>query len=380
MTELWLRTIGLALAALGIALTTGDALAQAPAGPATEARPTPPGVPVQTALVSRRDVPVVLRNIGSVQAFQSVLVRARVDGTLMKILFTEGQEVKPGDPLAEIDPRPYAATLAQVQAKKAADEAQLANAQRDQGRYASLASSNFASRQQLDTQSAMVAQYTANLRGDEATVANARLNLEFTSITSPIDGRTGLRLVDPGNLIHANDQQGIVSITQIHPISVIFTLPQDNLPNIQAAMAKGKLKVQAFTADDKAQLSQGELLTTDNTIDATTGTIRLKSVFANTDNKLWPGQFVNARLLLGTIPQALSVPSVAVQRGPNGLYVFVVKPDNSAALQPVEVQQDDGAFAVVTKGLDEGVQVVTNGQSRLQNGTRVAATPARPAS
>lgn len=374
MTGLRLRTLYLALAATGAMLVVAQA--QAPAAPATEGKPTPPGVPVQTAVVSRRDVPVVLRNIGSVQAFQSVLIRARVDGTLTKIFFTEGQDVKPGDPLAEIDPRPYAATLAQVQAKKAADEAQLANAQRDHARYASLASSNFASRQQLDTQTAMVAQYSATIKGDEASVAAARLNLDFTNIVSPIDGRTGLRLVDPGNLIHANDQQGIVSITQIHPISVIFTLPQDNLPNIQAAMAKGKLPVQAFTPDDKAQLSQGELLTTDNTIDAATGTIRLKAVFANADNKLWPGQFVNMRLQLGSIANALTVPSIAVQRGPNGLYVFVVKPDNSAGLQPVEVSQDDGINAVVTKGLDEGVLVVTNGQSRLQNGTRVAATPA----
>ncbi len=323
-------------------------------------------------------MPILLRNIGVVQAFQSVLVRARVDGTLTKIVFTEGQDVKPGDQLAEIDPRPYAATLAQVQAKKAADEAQLANAQRDQARYTSLASSNFASRQQLDTQTAMVAQYQANIKGDEATVASARLNLDFTNITSPIDGRTGLRLVDPGNLIHANDQQGIVTITQIHPISMLFTLPQDHLPGIHAAMAKGRLTVQARTPDDKTDLSQGELLTTDNTIDTTTGTIRLKAVFPNTDDKLWPGQFVNARLQLGTLANVLTVPSVAIQRGVNGLFVYVVKPDNTAALQPVEVRQDDGTYAVISKGLDDGVQVVTNGQSRLQAGTRVAATPAKP--
>ncbi len=363
---------------LAAALLPHGAGAQAPAGaPAAENRP-PAGVPVQTAVVARRDIPILLRNIGAVQAFQSVLVRARVDGTLTRIVFIEGQDVKPGDQLAEIDPRPYAATLAQVMAKKAADEAQLANAQRDQGRYASLATSNFASRQQLDTQTALVAQYSANIKGDEASVANARLNLEFTNIKSPIEGRTGLRLVDPGNLIHANDVQGIVTITQIHPISTIFTLPQDTLPAIRAAMAKGKLRVQAFTSDDKTELSQGELLTTDNAIDPATGTIRLKSVFPNADDKLWPGQFVNVRLQLGTLSQVLTVPSVAVQRGVNGLFVFAVKPDNTAAVQPVEVQQDDGAYAVVTKGLDEGVQVVTNGQSRLQNGTRVAATPAKP--
>ena len=376
MSDNRLRTIRLALAFLAPLGFLGIASAQTPANP-PESKPMPPGVPVQTAPATRRDIPILLRNIGTVQAFQSVLVRARVDGTLTKILFTEGQEVKVGDQLAEIDPRPYAATLAQGQAKKAADEAQLANARQDLARYTSLASSNFASRQQLDTQTAMVAQYQATIKGDEATIASARLNLDFTSITSPIDGRTGLRLVDPGNLIHATDVQGIVTITQIHPISMIFTLPQDNLPGIHAAMAKGKLKVEALTSDDKTELSVGELLTTDNTIDSTTGSIRLKAVFANSDDNLWPGQFINARLRLGTLANVLTVPSVAIQRGPNGLFVYLIKPDNSAAMQPVDVKQDDGTYAVVTKGLDDGVQVVTNGQSRLQTGTRVAATLAK---
>jgi multidrug efflux system membrane fusion protein len=341
----------------------------------------PPGVPVQMAMTKRADVPVILRNIGSVQAFQSVLIRARVDGTLDRVLFAEGQDVKAGDVIAQIDPRPYAATLAQAAAKKAADEASLANAQRDLARYSSLASSSFASRQQVDTQTSQVAQLQANLKGDDATIDAARLNLQFTSITSPIDGRTGLRLVDPGNLIHATDTTGIVTITQIHPIAVIFTLPQDTLPRIQVAMAQGKLPVYAYTADDKQMLGQGELLTTDNTIDQTTGTIRLKAVFPNKESKLWPGQFVNVRLTLGTLKGALTVPSVAVQRGPNGLYVYLVKADNTVAVQPVDVTQDDGQVAVVEKGLDDGVQVVTSGQSRLQNGTRVAASaPAAPKS
>ena len=365
----------LVLAGLGLVApgASAPALAQAPSTPPA----TPPGVPVQTAVVRRQTVPVLLRNIGAVQAYQAVLVRARVDGTLTKIFFTEGQDVKPGDMLAQIDPRPYAATLAQAQAKEAADEAQMANAIRDQARYSSLVSKDFASRQQLDTQTAMVAQFQAQIKGDQAAIASARLNLDFTNITSPIDGRTGLRMVDAGNLIHATDSQGIVTITQIHPISVFFTLPQDTLPAIQAAMAKSTLKVQAFTPDDTTELSTGQLQTTDNTIDSTTGTIRLKAVFDNPDNKLWPGQFVNAHLELGTIPNALTVPSVSVQRGPNGLYVYVVKPDNTVAPTPIDVKQDDGTTAVVTKGLDEGVQVVTNGQSRLQNGTRVAATLAK---
>jgi multidrug efflux system membrane fusion protein len=342
--------------------------------------PAPPAVPVTTVSVTRQDVPVLLRNIGSVQAFQSVLVRARVDGTLDKIFFQEGQDAKPGDKLAEIDPRPYAAALAQAQAKKAADHADLANAQADLARYSTLVQKDYASRQQLDTQRSMVNRLQASLAADDAAIATAALNLNFCSITAPIEGRVGIRMVDVGNLIHANDASGIVTITQIRPISVLFTLPQDDLPQIHAAMAHGTLPVLAYTADDKTELSRGELLTTDNAIDQTTGTIRLKAVFANADNRLWPGQFINARLQVGMIQQALTVPSRVVQRGPSGLYAYVVKPDSTVAMQPIETGQDDGELAVVSKGLDDNAQVVVRGQARLQNGTRVAATPAKPSS
>ncbi len=365
------------LAGLGGLRLGHPALAQsAPgAGPAA-----PPAVPVTTVTVARQDVPVLLRNIGSVQAFQSALMRARVDGTLDHIFFQEGQEVKPGDKLAEIDPRPYAAALAQAEAKKVADQADLANARSDMTRYDTLVKKDFASRQQLETQQAMVARFQANLAGDEAAIATARLNLEFCTIAAPIEGRVGLRMVDVGNLIHANDTNGIVAITQIHPIAVLFTLPQDNLPQIQSAMAQGKLPVLAYASDDKTQLSRGELLTIDNSIDQTTGTIRLKAVFSNTDNRLWPGQFVNARLQVGTMKQVVTIPSRVVQHGPNGLYAYVVKPDSTVAMQSIEVVQDDGQSAVVEKGLDDGAQVVFRGQSRLQNGTRVAATPSQPSS
>ena len=311
---------------VALAATSWSATCLAQQPPSTPA-PVSQGIPVQAAPVKRADVPVLLRNIGSVQAFQAVLVRARVDGTLTRIFFTEGQDVKAGDKIAEIDPRPYAAVLAQAMAKKGADEAQMANAQRDLTRYSNLASRDFASKQQVDTQSSMVAQFAANLQGDNAAIAMAQLNLDFCNITSPIDGRTGLRQVDVGNLIHATDASGIVTITQIHPIAVTFTLPQDTLPKIQAAMATAKLPVLAYTSDDKAQLSAGELLTTDNMIDQTTGTIRLKAVFSNPDNKLWPGQFVNVRLVLGKVPNAITIPSTAVQRGPNGLFVYLVKPE-----------------------------------------------------
>lgn len=355
-----------ALALLGFLAGTGRAPASAQTAPSSG-----PAVPVQAASAARRDVPVVLSNIGAVQPFQSVLVRARVDGTLDKVLFQEGQEVKAGQPLAQIDPRPYAAALAQAQAKKAADQAQLANAQRDLARYSSLMHSDYASRQQVDTQTATVGQFQATIQGDEATIASARLNLDFTNITAPIDGRVGLRLVDPGNLIHANDQTGIVTIAQIHPIAVVFTLPQDDLPAIQDAMRQGRLPVSAASSDGKTVLAQGELMTIDNAIDQATGTIKLKARFENADSRLWPGQFVNARLQTTTRRDVLTVPSVAVQHGPNGLYVYLVKPDSTAAMQPVEVAQDDGTMAVIASGLEDGAQVVTNGQSRLQAGSRV---------
>lgn len=354
----------------GLALAAMLALAARPAPAQTQT--AQPAVPVRVAVAARADVPLLLSNIGAVQAYQSVLVRARVDGTLDKVLFQEGQEVKVGDELALIDPRPYAAALAQAEAKKAADEAQLANAQRDLIRYSNLARSDFASHQQLDTQTSVVAQDRATIAGDDASIVTARLNLEFCTIRSPIDGQVGLRMIDAGNLIHATDATGIVSITQIHPIAVIFTLPQDVLPRVQAAMAHGQLPVFARTSDDRTQLSAGHLLTIDNTIDQTTGTIRLKAEFANLDNRLWPGQFVNVRLQVDTLKNVVTVPSVAVQRGPDGLFVYVVKPDSTVAIQPVDVPQDDGSAAVIAKGVDEGVQVVTNGMSRLQNGTRVA--------
>ena len=351
------------------------------------------GVPVQVAPAIVQDVPVFVSGIGTVQAFQSVLIRARVDGTLDRVLFTEGQAVKPGDLLAVIDPRPYQAALSQALAKKAADEAQLANYRRDLTRYSDLARSDFASRQSVDTQSAQVLQGQANVQGDDAAIATAQLNLGFTQITSPIDGRVGLRQIDPGNLIHANDATGIVTITQVHPISVLFTLPQDALPQVQAAMhrsaedgaakdgkAGGHPIVLAYSADDRTELSGGELLTPDNTIDTSTGTIRLKAVFANADDKLWPGQYVNVRLLLRTEPKALTVPSEAVQRGPEGLYVFLLGTDGTVSIHPVRTGQDDGHVAVIADGLQAGQQVVVAGQSRLSNGTRVAvAAPAASA-
>jgi len=339
-------------------------------------------IPVTVVMPVREDVPVLARAIGTVQAFQSVVIRARVDGTLDKVLFTEGQQVKPGEVLARLDPRPYQAALDQAVAKRAADEAMLANARGDLVRYADLAQSQVASRQRLELQRANVAQAEANVHGGDASIAAAQLNLDFTRITAPIEGRVGLRQIDPGNYIRAADpaSTGIVTIAQIHPIALIYTLPQDALPEVQQAMRQGKLQVLAYGSDDRTKLSEGELLTIDSAIDASTGTIKLKAVFANTDDNLWPGQFVNVRTQLSIRHGALTVPSAAVQRGPNGLYVFLVKPDSTAALQPIDVDQDDGQTAVVAKGLSGGERVVLAGQSRLSIGAKVLATEPKPAS
>lgn len=366
---------GLALiAAAGAWIWLHDANAQS----AAQATPSgPPAVPVTAELAQRRDVPIILRNIGAVQAFQSVLVRARVDGTLDQVFFQEGQEVKPGDKLALIDPRPYQAMLDQVIAKRAQDQADLMNVQRDLARYQSLARQDFASRQQVDTQQALVAHSMAALGQDDAAITAATLNLQFTNISAPIEGRVGLRLVDPGNLVHATDTTGIVTITQIRPISVIFTLPQANMPAIQAAMAKGKAPVFAYGDDGTTLLATGELMTIDNAIDMATGTIKLKAKFQNPDNRLWPGQFITVGLQVGVRTNVIAVSSVAVQHGPNGLFVYVVNPNSTVAMRPVTVSQDDGKFAVIASGLDDNVQVVTTGQSRLQDGTRVAATVAK---
>lgn len=340
------------------------------------------GVPVTIVEAARQDVPVMQKAIGTVQAFQSVLVRARVDGTLDRVLFTEGQLVKPGELLAQLDPRPYQALLDQAVAKRAADEAVLSNARSDLVRYNDLAASQIASRQKLDQTRAAVLQAEAQVRGDEAQIAAAQLNLDFTRIVSPLSGRVGLRQIDPGNFIRVADPNavGLVTIAQIQPIALLFTLPQDALPRVQQAMKRGRIPVVAYSSDDKVKLSTGQLLTVDSIIDVTTGSIKLKAVFANTDDNLWPGQFVNVRMQLETRAGATTVPSSAVQRGQAGLYVFAVKPDNTATVVPVEIEQDDGKVAMVAKGLSPGDKVVASGQSRLTNGSRVAAIEPKPAS
>ena len=339
-----------------------------------------PAVPVTTVRVARQDVPVFTEGVGTVEAFNAVLVRSRVDGTLMEVPVREGQEVKAGDTVALIDPRPFKAVLDQAVAKKQADEAALANARLDLGRFQTLERQDFASRQQLNTQQATVAEDIAAIAGDQAAIEAAALNLWYCTITSPIPGRVGLRLLDPGNLVHATDTTGIITITQVRPIAATFTLPQEELPRVVAAMQEGPAPVLAFSSDDLTPLDTGVLLTPNNQIDTATGTITLKAEFPNMKNSLWPGQFINAHLQVGTDRNAVTVAQKVIQHGPEGLYVYVVKPNSTVAMQPVGVGYQTAALAVVTKGLNGGETVVIDGASQLDVGTRVAATPAQPAS
>ncbi len=365
------------MAMMAVASLPGLAVAQAP----PPAPPTP-GVPVTVLPAARKDVPTLLRNIGAVQAYQTVLMRARIDGTLEQVFFEEGQEVKRGDKLAQIDPRPYQAALDQALAKKAQDEVQLANAKLDLNRSAELARSQFAAQQTVDTRLAAVRALEAQVKADDAAAAAARVNLDYTTITAPFDGRVGLRQLDPGNVVRAADPAGvgIVTISQIRPIAVLFNLPQDSWPAIQAGMAKGKLAVFAYAPDDRTLLATGELMTADNAIDTATGTVKLKARFENAESRLWPGQFVNIRLQTEMQKGVVTVPSIAVQRGPANLFVYVAKPDNTVALSPVKLGQDDGQTAVILSGVEDGQLVVVNGMSRLQNGARITPTQSKPAS
>jgi multidrug efflux system membrane fusion protein len=366
---------GVWLAVLAILIGgTGSARAQQPAAPAA-----PPAVPVSVASSERKDVPLWLRGLASVQAMNNVQLRSRVDGTLTEVPVAEGQEVKKGDLVAVIDPRPYQAALDAATAKKQQDEAQLASAKSDVARYANLARQEVASRQKLEQVQALANQLTAAIVADEANIINAQLNLSFCYITAPFDARVGLRNVDPGNFVRAAEATPLFSLAQIEPVAATFTLPQDYLPAVQDAMARGKLTVVAFASNDVTQLDTGTLLTVDNSIDPGTGTIKLKATFPNAQHRLWPGQFINARLLVGTDKNAVTVPSSAIMHSQTGLYVYVVKPDQTVARQDVDVAREAGTEAVIAKGLDGGQTVVIDGQSRLQIGSRVATGPARPA-
>jgi len=345
------------------------ASAPAQGQPAQTTGPAP--IAVTVTPVKRADFPIVLQSIGQVQAYNTVLVRARVDGQIMKIAFSEGQMVKQGDLLAQIDSRPFQAALDQATAKKAQDEANLANAKLDLARYATLAKQDYATKQQLDTQNAMVLQLTASIAADAAAIDAARTQLDYTTIRAPISGRAGFRLIDEGNLVSAGQQTGIVSIAQLHPIAVIFAEPQEYVSRINEELAAGSPEVTVMDAEGH-KLATGRLSISDNQVDLATGTIRLKAEFDNKDNALWPGLAVTTGLQLGVEKDALIVPTEVVQHGQNGLYVFIVDDQNRAAVRPVKVAHQNTTTAVIADGLKEGDRVVTTGEFLLQPGSIVA--------
>jgi multidrug efflux system membrane fusion protein len=329
-------------------------------------------VPVVVAFVSRADVPVYLDAVGTIKALNTVTVSPQVDGKLLSVNYKEGQDVKKGDILARIDPVIYQAQFDQAVAKKAQDEAQLSNSKLDLERYEKLAATNAINKQQADTQRALVAQNTAIVQADQAAIENAQATLGYTTITAPLDGRTGIRQVDEGNIVRAANALAIVVITQLKPISVMFNLPQQDLPQVNTAFGKGPLAVDALRSDNDAVIDRGSLKVVDNQVDQTTGTVKLKAEFPNTDLQLWPGQFVNIRLLIDTLKQVVVIPTGAVQRGPNGTFVYVVKDDDTVATRPIVVQKQDETQTVVKSGLDSNERVITTGFVRLTDGSKVS--------
>jgi multidrug efflux system membrane fusion protein len=339
-----------------------------------EERDPASAIAVDVATATRADVPIHLEGLGTVQAFFTVKVTARVDGELQKVGFIEGQTLKKGDLLAQIDPRPFQAALDQALATRAKDAAQLGNAKQDQERYAILAPQDLASKQTVDTQRALVAQLQAQLKADDAAIENARTQLSYTTITSPIDGRTGIRLVDPGNIVHASDTTGIVVMTQVQPIAVMITVPETALATLAEAMAAGPVSVAAMSSDGEKELDRGTVALIDNQIDQTTGTVRLKAIFPNAEQRLWPGEYVGARVLVATQKNALTIPAAALQRGPNGMFVYVLKDDSTVDARVLQVNNESEERVIVSAGLKDGEHVVTSNLYRLQPGARVRVT------
>jgi len=328
-------------------------------------------VPVAVAKAEVRDLPVLLNGLGSVEAYNTVAVKSRLDGQLVQVNFREGQEVKQGELLAVIDPRPYEVALSQAEATLFKDQSALKDARLNLQRFQELYKDGVIPKQQLDTQGSLEGQLDGAVRADQAQVDTVKLNLVYTRITAPVSGRIGLRQIDVGNMVHASDPNGLLIITQLQPIAVIFSLPQDNLQSVSQHMRNGKLSVDAYSRDDQTKLATGSLTTIDNQIDTTTGTGKLKAVFENRDRSLWPNQFVNIHLLLEVRKNNTVVPAAAIQRGPQGTYVFTVKPDKTAEMRPVTVAFSEGNFVAITQGIKPGEMVVTDGQDKLQPGTRV---------
>jgi membrane fusion protein, multidrug efflux system len=347
-------------------------------GKATQAT-GPPMVPVTVAEASQHDVPIYYDALGTVAAYNTVAIRAQVTGQLIAVDFRQGEEVHHGDVLAKIDPAPLQAVLDQALAKIADDQAQLISAQKDFARFTTLATKNFETQQNVDLQQAKVDHFKASIDADQGAIEAAQTQLAYTTITAPIDGVVGFRQVDVGNIIHTTDPNPLTVLTQIKPCTVIFTLPQSDLGPVREAMLHGAVSVLAFDQNDKEQLAEGHLLLIDNQIDQTTSTIRLKAEFPNEDERLWPGEFVRIRILITTYKDAVTVPPVAVQRGPDGFYVWVIKPGNTVEQRPIGAQMVNDDIAIATKGLAAGERVVTNGQSRLDVGSHVAIKTPPPA-
>jgi multidrug efflux system membrane fusion protein len=338
-------------------------IATAPAGP--------PVIPVTAGIAEARDMPIYVRGIGTVQAYNTIAIKSRVDGQIVKVDFTEGQEVNEGDPLFEIDPRPFQAALQQAAANQQKDEALLVSAQADLQRYTELVGHGYQTRQIYDQQKATVAQLQASIKADQAQIDAAQLNLQYATIRSPIKGRTGARLVDIGNLVHASDNTALVRLTQLQPIFVSFTVPQDQFNRIRESSRSGPVAVEALAENDQTELATGKLTLIDNEIDQQTGTLHLKAAFANEDETLWPGEFVNLRLVVGTLKNAVAVPARALQSAPKGQYLFVIKGDETVEMRIVGVAEVEQDTAAIDKGLAAGERIVVDGQYRLDQGTRV---------
>jgi multidrug efflux system membrane fusion protein len=348
--------------------------------PAHAARPpAPAAVPVSVALAVKQDIPIYLTGLGTVQASYTIAIHSQVDGKLQEVLFTEGQHVKKGDVLAKIDPRLFQAALDQAVAKRAQDQAQLTAADKDLTRSKTLVVQNVTSQQIVDQQQGRVDQLKASVAADEAAIQTAQTNLDYTTITAPSDGRMGVRLVDPGNIVHANDAGALATLVLTRPSAVLFTLPARSLDDIREAMARGPVEVTAFDQDNRRALSNGKLLLVDNIIDQATATIRLKAMFPNEDEKLWPGEFVNARVLVATRVAAVVVPSSAIQRGPDGLFIWTVTAGNLAEPRPVVAGPTAGGLTIIASGLSSGERVVTDGHYKLQRNAPVTfPSPASP--
>src|SRR5712671_428535 len=369
------RRGGIVVSLLAIAALAGGGAWYWTTRPVVKPVAQAPAIPVTVTMAASRDVPIYLDALGTVSAANTVSIRALITGTLQSVNFTEGQEVHKGDTLAVIDPRPLQAALAQAVAKKAQDQAQLVSAQKDLTRFADLAKRDYATQQSLDQQQAKVDQLKGMIDADQGAIENAQTQLSYATITAPFDGRVGFRQLDAGNIIHPTDTNPLTVLTQIKPSIAIFTLPQKNLGAVREAMLRGPVEVFAWDQDGRTQLAAGALLLIDNQIDQATSTIRLKAQFPNSDSRLWPGEFVRVRSQVDTKANVVTIPPPALQRGPNGLYTWVIKPDDTAEQRSIEANPVGTDTVIVTKGLNAGERIVVNGQYRLQAGSRVEPKP-----